>query len=340
MRSRLASICFGFVLLSGMATASFGTMPAKAQDSTYFRIATGSPAGTYFPVGTIIANGLSNPRGTEFCDDPKVCGVPGLLAVAVTTEGSVDNVSQIIAGSVESGFSQTDVAFAAYYGRGRFKERGPSPNLRVIARLYTEALHIVTRQEKGIVDLAKLRGRRVSLGLPNSGTAVDALLLLERGGIAVEDMQVAYLSTGKAADALKQDKLDAFFTVTGAPARAISTLTDDLYVALVPIDTSIIDKWVLDYPYYTKAVIPAETYAGVPEIETLGVNALWLASADVDDNLVYKITRAFWNENTRKLLDNGHPKGKMITLEGAVSDIPLPMHDGATRYYKEIGLIN
>jgi TRAP transporter TAXI family solute receptor len=342
MIKRLLSYCstkhFITALVAGVVVVSGS--PASSQQIRYFQIATGSSAGTYFPIGAIIASGLSNPRGAEFCGDPKKCGVPGLLAVSLTTQGSVDNVNRIADGEVESGFSQADIAHAAYTGTGRFEKRGPVENIRVIARLYTEALHVVTRQGLDIKSLADLKGGRVSIGLPGSGTAVDAELLLQRVGIKVDDIAVKNMNSGAAADALQQGRLDAFFAVTGVPSRAVESLALTRPIRLLPIDGELRERWIFDYPFYTKTQIPDAAYPGIPLIETVGVSALWLVSSKIDEELVYQLTRRLWNDNMRRLLDNGHPKGRTILLKNATDGIALPLHDGARRFYKEKGLVD
>jgi uncharacterized protein len=342
MMERRMTFCLGKHFLSAflVGLTLVTAAPALSQQTRYFQIATGSPAGTYFPIGAIIANGLSNPRGKEYCGDPQKCGIPGLLAVSLTTQGSVDNVERIADGDVESGFSQADIAHAAYTGTGRFEERGPVENIRVIGRLYTEALHVVARQGLDMRTLADLKGSRVSIGLPASGTAVDAELLLKRVGIDISEIKVSTLNSGAAADALQQGRLDAFFAVTGVPSRAVESLASTRRIKLLAIDGELRDRWIYDYPFYSKTQIQENVYTGVPLVETVGVSALWLVSAKIDDDLVYQLTRTLWNKNTRHLLDKGHPKGRHIVLKNATDGVALPLHDGARRFYKEQGLVD
>ncbi len=341
MPPRLSSFCFCRVatICLVIVAAQVIAGPAPAREVKVFQIATGSTSGTYFPIGTIIANGVSNPRGKEFCDDPKKCGVPGLLAIAQTTQGSVDNVTKIAKREVESGFSQTDIAYAAFRGEGRFKELGPVRGLRIIANLYTEALHVVSRRGRQMNDLADLQGLRVSLGAPNSGTAVDAAIILKRAGLMLGDIQAQYLSSAAAADALKGGQLDAFFAISGVPSRAVSSLADSIPIRLLPVDGKLAAGLIRDYPYYSRTEIPENSYAEEPATPTIGVGALWLVSAEVSSDLVYLITRALWNDSTRKLLDAGHPKGRSIKLESAIGELPIPLHAGADRYYREVGVL-
>ena len=164
---RLASAFAALALLFSAA----GAAPAEEAKLTFFRIGNGSTAGTYYPIGGIIAAAISNPPGGAPCADGGACGVPGLLASAMATAGSVENVEAIGRGRLESGFAQADVAHWAQTGTGNFAGLPPIENLRAIATLYPETLHIVARADAGIHSLADLRGKRV--GIIISGGNVD-----------------------------------------------------------------------------------------------------------------------------------------------------------------------
>ncbi len=137
---------------------------------------------------------------------------------------------------------------------------------------------------------------------------------------------------------IRDDKLDAFFIVAGYPARAIAELAADTDLRLLPIDGAEAERLVSRYQYFSRDTIPADVYQGVDDTATVSVGAQWLVSSTVDDGLVYQITEALWNQNTRRLLDNGHRKGKSITLETALQGIAVPLHPGAKQYYDKIGL--
>jgi uncharacterized protein len=170
------------VLLGGLGTA-LAASPTPAQDITFFRIATGGTAGTYFPIGGLIANAISNPPGSRTCSDGGSCGVPGLVATAVASNGSVANVSAIASGSAQSGFTQSDVAYWAYNASGIYDGRPKVDVLRAIANLYPESFHLVARKGAGIKTIKDLNGKRISLDEPGSGTLVDARLILAAYGL-------------------------------------------------------------------------------------------------------------------------------------------------------------
>ncbi len=314
---------------------SFGP---HAQDITFFRIGTGSTGGTYFPIGGIIASAISKPPGSRECDSGGSCGVPGLIAVAQSTEGSVANVMGIAEGQLESGFSQADISYWAYNGEGAFKKTGAITNLRTVANLFSESMHLVARRGSGINSVEDLRGKRVSLDREGSGPRVDALLVLKAYGVEIHDLKVESLSLGAAADRLRDGELDAVFMIAGTPANAIVNLADDALITLVPLDGPNADKLREAYPFFAKDRIPAGTYFNTSATDTLSVGAQWLVSADVPDELVYKITRALWHPSTRQLLDGGHPKGKKISVATALDGLVVPIHPGARRYYSEAGI--
>jgi TRAP transporter TAXI family solute receptor len=313
---------------------------ALAQDIKFFRIGTGGTAGTYYPVGGLIANAISNPPGSRPCDQGGSCGVAGLVATAVASNGSVANINGIQGGSLESGFTQSDVAYWAYTGTGVYEGKPKVSGLRLIANLYPESIHIVARKGANIRTVADLRGKRVSLDEPGSGTLVDARIILGAYGITEKDIKAEYLKPNQSGDKLRDGGLDAFFFVGGYPTGAIAELAAaGTGIELVPVAGPEIDKMRAEYAFFAPDTIPANTYKGVAEVKTLAVGAQWVTSDKQDATLVYELTKALWNGNSRKLLDAGHAKGKVITRENAVLGAGIPFHPGAERFYKEAGLL-
>jgi hypothetical protein len=321
-----------------LGSATLGT--AIAQDIKFFRIGTGGTAGTYYPVGGLLANAISSPPGSRACNDGGSCGVPGLVASAVASNGSVANINAIAGGTMESGFTQSDVAYWAFTGTGIYEGKPKVTGLRLIANLYPESVHLVARKGANIRGVADLRGKRVSLDEPGSGTLVDARIIMGAFGITEKDIRPEYLKPNQAGDKLRDGGLDAFFFVGGYPAGAIAELAaSGAGIELVPIAGPEIEKMRQQYGFFAADTIPANTYKNVGEARTLAVGAQWVTSDRQDANLVYEITKALWNANTRRLLDSGHAKGKAITRENAVLGAGIPFHPGAERFYKEQGLL-
>ena len=308
---------------------AIGATIAVAQTPAFFRIGTGGTAGTYYPVGGLIANVISGTNG----------GVPGLVATAVASNGSVANINAINGGSSESGFSQSDVAYWAHTGTGLFEGKGKVEDLRVIATLYPETVHLVARKDANIKSVADLKGKRVSLDEPGSGTLVDARIVLGAFGLTEKDVKAEYLKPGPAGDRLRDGALDAYFFVGGYPTGAISELATSSGISLVPITGPEVEKLLGQYQFFSKDTVPANTYKDVPETATISVNAQWLTSAKQPEDLVYNIVKALYSEKSRAALDAGHAKGKLITLQTATNGLGIPLHPGAEKFYKEQGVL-
>lgn len=333
-REQKCSLRLGFlaaILIGAICTA------APAQDLRFFRIGTAAPGGTYHPVGGLISNAISNPLGSRPCDKGGSCGVPGFIASAKSTKGSVANVKAIGGGNLESGFGQADVAYWAFRGTGPFRESGAIDNLRAIANLFPESVHVVVRKDSGITRIPDLKGKRVSLGEKGSGTFAESWAILDVFGLTKDNLSATYLKPVPASIALREGKIDAFFIVAGAPIGAIEELSRTAKIGLVPIDGREADILLTRFPFFGKGKIPGGTYGGVEETPTVHVGALWLVAAETDSDLVYGITRALWHPKTKELLENGHPLGNAIRLDSALDRIAVPLHPGAARYYFEIG---
>ena len=187
--------------------------------------------------------------------------------------------------------------------------------------------------------MTDLKGKRVSLDEPGSGTLVDARLVLGAYGLTEKDIKPEYLKPGPAGERLRDGQLDAYFFVGGYPTGAISELATASGITLVPITGAQADKLLADYKFFAKDVVPAGAYKDVAETQTISVNAQWVTSAKQADELVYNITKALWSDESRKQLDAGHAKGKQITLKTATTGLGIPLHPGAEKFYKEAGAL-
>lgn len=327
-------LTIGIVLILGGSLA----IAQNAAEMQFFRIGTGGVAGTYYPIGGMIAQAISNPPGARPCDQGGSCGPPGLVVIAQSSNGSVANVKGIQSGSLESGFVQSDVAYWAYSGSGEFSSDSPYRELRSIANLYPESIHIVVRKGSGIKRVRDLIGKRVSLDEPGSGTLIDAEHVLRAYGISRNDFAVEFMKPDLAMKRIRDNKLDAFFIVAGYPAKAVDMLAAESGAYLLSIDGPQADRLIDRYRFFSRHHIPEGVYAGVPRIETISVGAQWIVSASIDAELVYEITKTLWHQNSRQLLDSGHVKGKRILLETALEGLAVPLHPGAKRFYDEIGM--
>lgn len=322
-----------------LALALVAVGAAMAQDLRFFRIGTGSTSGSYFPVGGIIASAVSNPPGSRECEKGGSCGVPGLLAVAQSTQGPIENIALIAKGTLESGLVQADLAYWAFHGTGLYADKGAVKNLRAIANLYAEVIHVVVRANSDIQGIRDLKLRRVSLGEQASGTLVNARAVLKAYGMSELDVLPFYLQPGPAADLLAKDGIDAFFVNAGPPASAVAELARATPIRLLTISGGEREALLKEYPFFSSRIIPGATYEGVPGVESLGIGVQYLVSAEVGEKLVYGITRALWHPSTQKLWENVGPIGRSIRLETALDGLGVQLHPGAALFYFEKNML-
>lgn len=339
MSGTRSSVAFG-VLVGLIAAIGLAIAPPAArgaEPARLFRIGTGGEGGTYYPIGTLIAESLTG--RDETCEG--ACGLDGLLAVAQLSNGSVSNVRGLAKGALEAALVQADVLHWAYTGSGIFEGDAPVGKLRAVANLYPESLHIVTLADRGIDSVRELAARRVSLDDPGSGTLVDARLVLDAYGLSEADLRPQYVKPQTAIELLRAERLDAFFIVAGYPVRAVQELNaggDD--VRLVPIGRTMARTVAVRYPFLVPSTIPREVYPGIEETPTLSVGAQLAVSAELPSDLIYAVTERLWSQTTLARLRTGHVKGRMVRRETALEGLSVPLHPGAERYYRDVGMLD
>jgi TRAP transporter TAXI family solute receptor len=285
----------------------------------------------------MIASVISNPPGSRPCNRGGSCGVPNLIAVAQATQDSVARLGDIADRSLESALVQSDVAYLAYAGKGPFA-RGKVANLRAIAKLYPEYLHVAARGDLPIRSFSDLRGKRVGLDSDGSGTRIMAQTVLPQVGLKVSDMTMRSIAVSTAADQMRSHRIDAFAFASGIPAESILRLAEDMPLRLLPISPKIAERITKSgRPGLFPGEIPAGVYKGIPATPTVATDALWVVAAETDAELVYQLTAALWHANNRRLLDAGHPAGRAMQPDAALDGLTIPLHPGAERYYRERG---
>lgn len=300
------------------------TPTATTPQVYHLTILTGGSAGTYYPIGGAIANVINK-------------YVDGVEATAVTSGASVANARQLGEKKAEIAFMQNDIAYYAYNGIEMF-EGNPIKSLRGIATLYPEVIQIVTLKDKGIKTVYDLKGKKVAVGAPGSGTAVNALQILEAAGINESNTQFEYLNFKEVADALKDGTIDAGFIVAGVPTSAVMELASVRDVYIVEVPDEIYEKLKEKYPFYVQYTIPAGTYKGLDsDVKSVAVKATLVTRDDIPEDVIYKVTKAIF-EHTDELV-KAHQRAKDIKLETALDGMSIPLHPGAEKYYKEMGII-
>jgi len=292
------------------------------KEKTFFAIATGGAGGTYYPIGGALARILSQ-------------YVPGTSAAAQTGNASVANCNLIRSHEIESALAQNNVAYWAYTGTGIFEKQQPAENLRAIASLYPEAIQIVARKSANISKINDLKGKRVVVGAPGSGTEIDARKILAAHEITYDDIKEDFLDFSGATQRLKDNQADAAFLTAGYPTSSVIDLSATADIVLVPIEAEMIGKLMAESEYYTKAIIPAGTYTGIDvDIPTVTLMAIWMVDANQPTDLIYKYTKALWEH--RDELEKVHDKCKEVTFDTALDGLGIPLHPGAGKYYREM----
>lgn len=262
--------------------------------------------------------------------------IPGVEANAEITAGSVDNCLLLFKGKADIAGVVGDVAYDAYRGVGRFKDTGKIP-LRTVLVKWQHHLHVITLEGTGIKTMSDLRGRRVAIGAPGSGTEIRASRALEASGIdAYKDIKTERLSFAEAADALRDRKIDAYFGDIAIPTGSVLDLASSPGVKIRLIShPEVVPLLRQKYgPIYFKAIIPKNTYPGVDyDVENCGVASLICALEREDENLIYQIVKVIIDH--QKELVMVHKQAASITLSSIGIGSSIPFHSGALKYFKE-----
>ena len=294
---------------------------------TRLTFTTGGETGTYYAFGNVIGN--------------KVGDLTSTSVTTVASGGSAANIQSMQRGDAQLGFVQSDVMAYAYDGIRSFEETGAVTDFSTVAALYMEQVQIVT-VDPAIKTVADLAGKRVSVGAAGSGVYFNAVDILSAYGIGDLDadgkftkINATYQSFSDSADALKNGQIDAAFIVAGAPTTAVADLAATKSVNLVSLDDEHIAKLLESSPYYTKCVIPAETYGMAGDVTTVGVGAVVLVRDDVSEDAVYALCADIF-DNAASLVDT-HAKYGEISLDYGASMTAVPYHAGAAKYFAEKG---
>ncbi|RUR33803.1 TAXI family TRAP transporter solute-binding subunit [Vreelandella nanhaiensis] len=310
-----------------IAAATFAA-PAVAQER-YITIGTGGQTGVYYVVGQSVCRMVN--RGSE--EHNIRCNAP-------STGGSVANVNGMKSGELDMGVVQSDVQYRAYNGEANFEEEGPWEDMRAVFTMHGEPLTVVARADSGIENISDFPGKRVNIGNPGSGQRNTMDVVMDAFGWDESTFALAsQLDAAEQASALSDNNIDAMVYVVGHPNGSIQEATTTIDARLVSVTGDEIDSLIEEYPYYTRSVIPGGLYRGNDEdVETFGVAATFVSSADVDEDIVYETVKAvFENFDRFKRL---HPAFENLNEEDMIADgLTAPLHDGAARYYRERGWI-
>ncbi len=325
----LSAMTLGMLIMTGCSNSSdeaSDVESATATDTQFITIGTGGVTGTYYPTGGAIC------RMVKAAETPIRCSVE-------STGGSVYNVNTIKAGELDFGISQSDTAYQAYKGEGKFADE-PVEGLRSVMAIYPELLSLVVRKDSGITTLQDVKGKKINVDVPGSGNRMTAEAVFEASGISIDDLAFANeLKASEGPTMLKDKKVDGYFYMVGHPTANIKDAANSVAINLVPIDGEGVDKLVAENPYYAKGTILAEYYEGVEQdVPSIGVKAVLVTRDDMADDAVAAITQA--------VLDNfdefkeAHPAYKNITKESLLDGLAVPQHPAAKAVFEKAGIVS
>jgi len=300
-------------------------MSAACALAVNINFVTAGTASTFYPISATVV-GLWNG------------GIEGMRAVATPSGGGIDNLNQAYDGEAQIGIANANLVYQAQEGLAPFEDYA-NENLRIFAGLYINPNQVVVTRASGVNGLADLAGKRISIGAAGATTVDEAIVHLACVGKTLDDIRAEYMDTSTAADAVSNQLLDGVWVMAGTPNAAVTQIMTTTDSMLMPITEEEVEALKADYPWYAACEIPAGTYAGQDEaVPTSGVKLTLFITADVDEEIVYQMTKIFW-ENWDELAET-HAALRAADPKEACSDIAgVAIHDGAARYYREIGLL-
>lgn len=318
-------------------------VPLKAQISPpeaqriSFQIATGPASGSYLRVGEAIAKIISHPPGLARCDVQGVCGPEGLIATLRSSSGSVANAISVNAGRVRSAIVQGDIAAAALAGQGPFQQMGRLNDLRAVARLHDETLHLVVASRSRIRKLSDLAGRRVAIDGPRSAVNYTVRQLLDAAKVDPARIKLSFETPERAAEGMRNGRLDAFFVIGVAPVNVVDGLVRRGQARVTAIDARALNAMTAKNAMLSKYVLPGDSYRSQKAVATLNVATVWVVQKSLPDDIVRDILRSFWNPANRADLKRLGKISETIDAARAAENLPLPLHTGAERFYANAG---
>ncbi|MBU2514585.1 TAXI family TRAP transporter solute-binding subunit [bacterium] len=323
MLKRLKLAMIASLAMSGLV---FGTNTVSADE--FVTIGTGGVTGVYYPTGGAICR-LVNKNRKEH----------GIRCSVESTGGSVYNLNTIRAGELDMGVAQSDWQYHAFHGTSSFADQGPNKNLRAVFSVHPEPFTVVARKDSGIVNFEDLKGKRVNIGNPGSGQRGTMEVLMKAFGWTKDNFSLASeLKPAEQSKALCDNKIDAMVYTVGHPNASIKEAVSSCDAVLVNVIGPVVEKLIKDNDYYRRAVIPGGMYTGNPkDTITFGVGATFVSSTNTPDNVIYSVVKAvFENFDAFKKF---HPAFEHLDKKEMIKDgLSAPLHAGALKYYKEVGL--
>lgn len=318
---RIRSIC-----ITALATLGLSIATGTVAQQQFISIGTGGVTGVYYPTGGAICRMVNKDRKEH-----------GIRCSAESTGGSIYNINTIRQGELEFGVAQSDWQYHAYNGTSKFEDQGAFENLRAVFSVHPEPVTVIASDASGINTLTDAKGKRLNIGNPGSGQRSTWEVMEEALGWERSDLKLAAeMKSAETGQAICDGKIDAYFWLVGHPSALTQESLASCDAHLVHVEGEAFDKLVADNPFYRHATIPAGMYDNEEDIRTFGVGATFVTSADVPEDVVYIVVKAVFEnfDQFRKL----HPAFGNLTPEEMITDsLSAPLHDGAAKYYKEVG---
>ncbi|HEX6136378.1 MAG TPA: TAXI family TRAP transporter solute-binding subunit [Casimicrobiaceae bacterium] len=307
-----------------LAAVSVVVVPLASAADTFVNVLTGGTSGVYYPLGVALGNAIG-----------KV--MPSVKTSVQATKASVENLNLLQAGRGEIAFTLGDSLSDAWKGNEEAGFKTPLKKLRGIAAIYPNYIQVVARADAGIKSLADLKGKKISVGAPKSGTELNARTIFHAAGIAYKDFaKVEYLPFGESVELMKNRQLDATLQSAGLGVSSLRDLATSVDIVVVAIPADVIKK--TSDPAYLPATIPANTYRGqAADVATAAVQNYLVTHEGVSNDIAYGMTKALWTSLGD--LVAAHAAAKAIDLKHALDGMPVPLHPGAEKYYKEVGIL-
>ncbi|NDA99489.1 MAG: TAXI family TRAP transporter solute-binding subunit [Betaproteobacteria bacterium] len=317
------------IFLTLVAAAGLVAGGAWAQQRIFFGVATGGTGGTYYPLGGMLAQLISN---KAVVDGKKIS------ATAEAAGASVGNAKLLGTKDIESAFVAADILDAAYNGKAQFAN-APLKNLRALGALYPETVQLITRADSGINSVKDLKGKSISSGAPGSGQYQLVTDLLKVYGMARSDVKEDSSSFTQAVDKIKDGNLHATLITGGVPVAAVTDFAQSHALKIIPLAGPEVAALLKEQPYYTQVQLPANSYKGqTAAVPTLAVMAIWATHDGVPENQAYEVTKALYDNIA--IMGQVHVQGQNISLSTATAVAGVPLHPGALRYFKSKGVAN
>lgn len=325
-------LCRRTLLASAVALAGAAAWPgmaALAQQVRFFRIGAGPAGGTLFRSAGWICAAVSNPPGSRPCEKNGSCGVPGMIALAQTTEGGFANLQALRERTLDAGIAYADMAHAARIGTGDFKSAGPFPELSAVTALAPESLHILVRKGGGIRKVEDLKGKRVAIGAEASDPAALATLVLRLHGISRRAYKPVALNPEAAAGALAEGKVDAMIFLARPPSAVARQMMQDHGGVLLPLAATRVAAAVKADPFLAESAIPAAAYGTAEAVPSLSTVPVLLVRSDMDSGLVTALSRALW---LAMKADDTHPLDAAAFATAQLKRRGVPLHPAAQAF--------